>query len=169
MLINDRPDVSFASDYRAPNLYSTNSAASNSIKHLFDVFAPMMDSMESLAHRIDELQNYRAPTASSCLLAVYQDKIETTYSLMQYADTTKSPAVAIFVVSMLRNQIDPEKLKDWWIVLRRNFPIMSSCKNDSRLSRFIAKRDAADITGKTAPDFTSRYQRKICKPEFLHR
>jgi|KBSMisStaDraftv2_1062788.scaffolds.fasta_scaffold01546_2 peroxiredoxin len=157
MLINDRPDVSFTSDYRAPNLYSTNSGASNSIKHLFDVFAPMMDSMESLAHRIDELQNYRAPDSIQLpLRAVYQDKIETTHSfLMQYADTTKSPAVAIFVVGMLRNQIDPERIKGLVDRLATKYPNhVQLQKMVADYRDFIAKRDAADITGKIAPDFT---------------
>lgn len=157
MLISDKSNVSFSTDFKKPQLYSTSSPASNSIKSLFDTFGPLMDSMEVLARHIDELQNYRAPDSIQApFQAVYKEKIESTHRfLMDYADTTKSPAIGIFVIGMLRNQIDPERIKGLVDRLANKFPNHAQLqKMVTDYRNFITKREASDIKGKTAPDFT---------------
>ena len=157
ILINDKSAIDFQTDLKDPKKYSTNSAASNSIRNLFDQFAPFMDSIESLARRLQEMQNFHAPdTLQAALSAAYKDKIETTHTfLMQYADTTKSPAIAVFVIGMLRNQIDPIRIKDLVSRVGTKFPNhVQLQKMVTDYKNFIAKKEATGIDGKVAPDFS---------------
>jgi len=157
ILVNDKAVVDFTSDSKDPKKYSTNSPASNSIRNLFDEFAPKMDSIEILARRITEMQNLRAPdTVQAAMQGLYKDRVESTHTyLMQYADTTKSPAIAIFVIGMLRNQIDPLRIKDVVNRVATKYPNhvqLQKMVTDYR--NFIAKKEASSIDGKTAPDFS---------------
>ena len=74
---------------------------------------------------------------------------------MQYADTTKSPAIAVFVIGMLRNQIDPIRIKDLVSRVGTKFPNhVQLQKMVTDYKNFIAKKEATGIDGKVAPDFS---------------
>lgn len=155
LLVTDRPKITI--DFAANDLasYSTNSPSSNSLQNLLKYYNERMASINKKRVALDTvLGNDSTRVANEQSLKNYS--IETESALLAYADTTKSPMVALFVVGpLLGNQSDPAKV----------MPVMTSISKRFQKHTLVSKvvgeyfanmqrSQSAIKEGQAAPDFT---------------
>lgn len=155
LLVTDRPKITL--DFSANDLasYTTNSPSSNSLKNLLKYYNDQLGSINARKMAMDTMVLYDS-TRMAKEAELKQYSIETETALLKYADTTKSPMVALFVVGpLLGNQSDPAKV----------MPVMTSISKRFQAHTLVSKvvgeyfanmqkAQSAIKEGSAAPDFS---------------
>ncbi|MFN5929980.1 MAG: peroxiredoxin family protein [Sphingobacteriales bacterium] len=154
-LVSDRPKLILEVDTNNIDGYSTNSSATNSLRHLLKYYNERMASINKMALAIDtvfvrdSLRNVNEEA-----LKTYSK--ETERYLLAYADTTKSPVVALFVVGpLVGGQSDPATLMPVMTSISKRFQahtMVSKIVGD--FFKNIQNEQSAIKEGSLAPDFS---------------
>lgn len=155
LLVTDRPKITL--NFSMDNLisYTTNSAATNSLQYLLKYYNERLKSINDQRMALDTaLSNDSMRMAKEAYLKDYS--IETERALLAYADTTKSPMVAIFVVGpLLGTQLDPAKASPVMTSISKRFQghtLVSKVVGEYFAN--IQKQQSAIQIGAVAPDFS---------------
>jgi peroxiredoxin len=155
LLINDVNKISFIADWNEFGSYTTNSGQSISMKNLVKGFNDKLNSIDSLRQQIVAIKSSNGPDS---LVLAKEDAFnnivgQTEDFLMQYADTTKSSAIALYALGLGKNQISPEKMKPVMLSLAKRFsdiPEVTSLTTD--FFNYIQKLEEKSLSGQQAPE-----------------
>jgi peroxiredoxin len=157
LLIGDREDIDITADWKEFAKYTTNSAGSNSVKQLLSTYNQRLNELLPLRSQLDSLT---AINAADSLLAPKQEAFNIWVKgmedfLMGYADTAKSPTVALYAIGLGKGQIDIEKLKPVMLNLARRFADKPKVTNiTGQFFAYLQEQEKKEVTGNMAPDFT---------------
>ena len=158
LLTNDVNDIKVNANWTDLNSYTTNSTSSNSIHNLLMTFNARLAVIDSLREQYISAKNDNAGdstiTAADSTFRVYVKAAED--YLLNYADTTKSPIVAMYIVGpLLKTQVDAARFEPVMTNMAKRF------RDDDKVQKvvkeyfdFMQQKQASDIVGKEAPDFS---------------
>lgn len=155
LMIPDQREITIDADWALPADYKINSAASNSFRTLLSNFNKRLQEIETLRNGILGMGN-QMDSARVYAEQNYRNSLTKTGDyLLAYADTAKSPAVALYAIELSRNVIAPDQIKKTVEKLAKRF---SSSTQIAKLAKqFTAEnivQQPVDLVGKEAPDFT---------------
>jgi peroxiredoxin len=158
MLANDRNDIEFNADWKNFGNYGTNSASSNSFREMLRSFNEKVAVINSKRTALLEQRNNGA--TDSVLRAGEADfnaYVNTTENyLLKYADTTKSPSVALYIVGpLLRTQLEAERFEPVMTSMSKRFnnhPMIQKVVKE--YFDYMQQQKSALKLGQPAPDFT---------------
>jgi peroxiredoxin len=155
LLINDIPKITFDADWIKFGDYTTNSPATNSMKELVKGFNNRLIRLDGLRKQIQANQN--ASISDSTVKeneAAFNLLVgDTEDFLLKYADSAKSPMIAMYAIGMGKSQISIEKLNPVMSNLARRFsnnPEVILVTTD--FFNYIRKLEQKNKPGRTAPD-----------------
>lgn len=157
LLIGDREDISFTADWKDFANYSTNSNGSNSVKKLLSTYNQKLNELLPLRTQLDSLN---AINAADSMIAPKQEAFNIWVRGMEdflvgYADTAKSPTVALYAIGLGKGQIDIEKLKPLMLNMARRFADKPKVTNiTGQFFAYLQQQEKKEVTGNMAPDFT---------------
>lgn len=158
LLANDRNDIDFNADWKDFGNYSTNSANSNSFRSLLRYFNGRVTEIDSMRNRILNAQAQGIPDslarAEEASFSKYVNETEET--LLKYADTTKSPSIALYIVGpLLRRQLEAERFEPVMTSMSKRFgnhPTVGKIVKE--YFDFMRQQQSSLKLGQEAPDFT---------------
>lgn len=154
LVIPDRQKIELDVDWTKADQYVTNSGASISFKNLLAGFNERLGGIDSLKNLImakgDVMDSSRVAMenqfrAYATAAGAY---------LLAYADSTASPAVAMYALGMSQNLVSPEQVKPVMEGLSKRFekyPRITKLATDFNLA--VSRPATSDLVGKEAPDF----------------
>jgi thiol-disulfide isomerase/thioredoxin len=158
LLANDVNDIKIDANWSDFGNYTTNSAASNSFHALLKIFNDKLAVIDTLRQQFLSLGNQKA---TDSLLTAADSSFRTTVRqtedyLLKYADTTKSPTIAMYIVGpLLKTQLEPERFEPVMTSMSKRFRDNASVQKIVKdYFDFMQQKSAGDIIGKPAPDFT---------------
>lgn len=156
LMVADRPDLKISLDATAAGKYETNSPASNSLRGLLTAFN---DRVGSLSVQRAQLDSMPAGTPDSLKRAAEDaynagiGKLED--FLMAYADSAKSPTVALYAIGMGRDQINIEKMKPVMLNLAKRFSDNQQVTTlTGQFFTYLQQQEKKNQNGGEAPDFS---------------
>jgi peroxiredoxin len=158
LLASDRNDIEFNADWKDFGKYTTNSSSSNSFRDMLKAFN---DRVSVINAKRQALLNQQAQGATDSLLrageADFNAYVNTTEDfLLKYADTTKSPSVALYIVGpLLRTQLEAERFEPVMTSMSKRFTDHSMVqKVVKEYFGYMQQQKSALKIGQPAPDFT---------------
>jgi peroxiredoxin len=155
LAVPDQKEIIVTADFSTPSAYAVNSPGSNSFKSLLKGFNDRLAGLDTLSK---ELQSKGEEMDSSkvALEKSFREKVTAAGQyLLTYADTTTTPAVAIYALGMSRNLVDPAQVQPALASLAKRFP------KSEKINKLAADYNKASqpassdgLVGKPAPDFT---------------
>jgi peroxiredoxin len=158
LLASDRSDINIDADWKNFGNYSTNSSASNSFQQLLKTFNDRLANIDSLRSNYLKAEQSNpsdgVAIAADSAFRVYVKQTED--YLLKYADTTKSPVIALYVVGpLLKTQLEPSRFEPVMTSMSKRFrDHFTVQKIVKEYFDFMQAKQASDIIGKPAPDFT---------------
>lgn len=158
LLASDRNDIEFNADWKDFGKYTTNSANSNSFREMLKAFnekvAVINNKRESL---IAQQQQGAADSLIRAGEADFNAYVNATEDyLLKYADTTKSPSVALYIVGpLLRTQLEAERFEPVMTSMSKRFndhPMVQKVVKE--YFGYMQQQKSALKLGQPAPDFT---------------
>jgi peroxiredoxin len=158
LLASDRNDIEFNADWKDFGKYATNSSSSNSFRDLLKTFN---DRVAVINEKRQALLNQKAQGATDSLLrageADFNAYVNTTEDfLLKYADTTKSPTVALYIVGpLLKTQLEAELFEPVMTSMSKRFtdhPMVQKVVKE--YFSYMQQQKSALKIGQPAPDFT---------------
>jgi len=154
LVIPDKLSINVTADLKSPDLFSSNSGGSNSFKALLAGFNARLQEIDSVRNAI--VAKGEAMDSSRVVLETgFREKITAAGSfLLNYADTTETPAVAIYALGMSRNLVSPDQIKPALNAIAKRFPKSTKiAKLAGDLDNQTAPKQSEDFVGKEAPLF----------------
>ncbi|MFM1793790.1 MAG: hypothetical protein RL642_175 [Bacteroidota bacterium] len=155
LLVPDQSEVSIDVDLDKAEAYTTNSEGSNSFKTVVTNFNGMVAGLDSIKILIDA-KGEGMDSSRVVLENQFRANIELAGNyLLAYADTTKTPAVALYAVGMTQSIVSPDRLLIAMDRISKRFSDMSSVIRVT--NKFKSKLPASQpnsLVGKEAPQFT---------------
>ena len=155
LLVNDKKKISFDADWNNFQDYTTSSPASNSMKKLLTSFNERLIVLDSARQEVMKYQNSK-PTDTNFMAAdafFRSYGAETEHYLIKYADTTNSVGVGMYILGVLKGQIDPELLKPLVVNLTKKFPDNPDLKKvTTDFDNYVRQMDERNLIGKQAPE-----------------
>ena len=158
LLTNDINDIRVSANWNEIGDYTTNSGSSNSFQKLLKTFNNQLASIDSLRQEYLRLKNENAgDSAINSADSSFRVSVRATEEyLLKYADTTNSAIVAIYIVGpMLKTQVDPARFEPVMTSMSKRF------RDDAKVQKvvkeyfdFMQQKQASEIVGQPAPDFT---------------
>ena len=153
LLIPDQPELVIDLDLEKPQAYTTNSAGSNSFKNVVSNFNNMIAGLDSINTKIgakgDVMDSGRVVLENQ-----FRANIELAGNyLLAYADTTKTPAVALYTVGMTQNIVSPERVGVAMERISKRFSDMSSVIRITNKFKSNLPSQSNGLIGKEAPQF----------------
>lgn len=158
MLVNDRNDIQVSADWKTLSTYSTNSAHSNAFRDVLANFNSRLSGIDSLRAIAMKLKEPPAnDSAAKVAETTFRDYVGHTENyLLGYADTTQSPAIALYIVGpLLRTQIDAQRFEPVMTSMSKRFgghPMVQ--KTVKEYFDYLSSQKAPVQVGKPAPDFS---------------
>lgn len=158
MLVNDRNDIQVNGDWKDLGNYQTNSTHSNAFRDVLKNFNGRLTEIDTLrAKAIRMKQQPMADSAAKAAETTFRDYVgQTENYLLSYADTTQSPAIALYIVGpLLRTQIDAQRFEPVMTSISKRFsghPMVQ--KTVKEYFDYLSSQNAPVQVGKPAPDFT---------------
>jgi peroxiredoxin len=158
LLVADQDNIEIKADWKNLISYQTNSSASNTLKVLLYGFNNKIKQIESLSNNIKYL---KATGETDSLLQVADSSLriyiaQTETYLLQYADTTNSPSVAMYILGpLLSNQLDQTRMDAAMTNLSRRFGTHGGVQQ--MVKAYFAGQQAKmanELVGKPAPEFS---------------
>jgi peroxiredoxin len=156
LLVADRSDLRIALDAADPASYETNSAASNSLRGLLATFNERVGRLSEQRTRMDSMPAGTSDSLKQASERAYNDEIGRLEDfLMSYADTAKSPTVALYAIGMGRDQISVDKMKPVMLNLARRFSDNEQVTSlTGQFFSYLQAQEKKNQNGGEAPDFT---------------
>jgi peroxiredoxin len=154
LVIPDRQKIEMDVDWTNANQYSTNSAGSISFKNLLAGFNARLEGIDSLKNLIIAKGEVMDSARVSMENQFREYATAAGSYLLAYADSTASPAVAMYALGMSQNLVSPEQVKPVMEGLAKRFekyPRITKLATDFNLS--LTRPSQGDMVGKEAPDF----------------
>jgi peroxiredoxin len=154
LVIPDKSSINVTADLKSPDLFSSNSDGSNSFKALLSGFNARLQEIDSVRNAI--VAKGEAMDSSRVVLETgFREKITAAGAfLLNYADTTKTPAVAIYALGMSRNLVSPDQVKPALNAIAKRFPNSKKiAKLAGDLNNQAEPKQTEDLVGKEAPLF----------------
>ena len=154
LMIPDKSSINVTADLKSPELFSTNSDGSNSFRLILAGFNARLQEIDTIRNAIvargDVMDSSRVVLETS-----FREKITTAGSfLLNYADTTETPAVAIYALGMSRNLVSPDQVKPALNAIAKRFPKSKKiAKLAGDLNNQTQPSQTEDLVGKEAPLF----------------
>ena len=156
LLVADRVDLSITMDAANVRAYETNSSASNSLRSLLDGFndrvarlAVQRTQLDSMPAAVSDSLRRDAESAYNAEIGRLED------FLMSYADSAKSPTVALYAIGMGREQINIEKMKPVMLNLAKRFSDNQQVTSlTGQFFSYLQQQEQKNINGGEAPDFS---------------
>jgi peroxiredoxin len=158
MLVNDRNDIQVNANWNTLEGYQTNSPHSNSFRDVLKNFNNRLTGIDSLRAQTIKLKELAAnDSVAKAAEVTFRDYVDNTESyLLNYADTTQSPAIALYIVGpLLRTQIDAQRFEPIMTSMSKRFgghPMVQ--KTVKEYFDYLSSQKAPVQIGKPAPDFT---------------
>jgi peroxiredoxin len=156
LLVADRADLRVSMDAANPEKYETNSSASNSLKALLDTFNDRVERLAVQRAGLDSMPTGTSDSLRRNAESAYNGQIGKLEDfLMSYADTAKSPTVALYAIGMGRDQINIEKLKPVMLNLAKRFSDNQQVLTlTGQFFGYLQQQEQKKSNGGEAPDFT---------------
>jgi peroxiredoxin len=154
LVIPDKSVINVTADLKSPDLFSSNSDGSNSFRALLSGFNTRLQEIDSIRNAI--VAKGEGMDSSRVVLETgFREKITAAGSfLLNYADTTKTSAVAIYALGMSRNLVSPDQIKPALNGLAKRFPNSKKItKLAADFNNQSAPKQTEDLVGKEAPLF----------------
>ena len=154
LVIPDKSSINITADLKSPDLFSSNSDGSNSFRLLLAGFNARLKDLDSIRNAI--VAKGDVMDSSKVVLETgFRDQITKAGSfLLKYADTTETPAVAIYALGMSRNLVSPDQVKPALNAIAKRFP------NSKKIAKLAGDfnnqsepKQTDDLVGKEAPLF----------------
>jgi len=154
LVIPDKSIINITADLKTPDQFSSNSDGSNSFRLLLSGFNTRLQEIDTIRNAIvakgDVMDSSRVVIETS-----FREKITAAGSfLLNYADTTQTPAVAIYALGMSRNLVSPDQIKPALNAIAKRFP------NAKKIAKLVGgvnsqtePKQTEDLVGKEAPMF----------------
>jgi thiol-disulfide isomerase/thioredoxin len=161
LLVNDRNDIELTADWKNFGDYGTNSNSSNSFKSVLKNFNDRLEVIDTMRQGILDAKN-KQETDSIVIArdAAFRSYVTQTEDyLLKYADTTASPAIALYIVGpLLRSQLEPARFEPVMTSISKRFTshamVQKIVKEYFDYMQSLQKKQLGDLTGKTAPDIS---------------
>jgi hypothetical protein len=111
LVIPDRQKIEMDVDWNNANQYSTNSAGSISFKNLLAGFNARLEGIDSLKNLIIAKGEVMDSARVSMENQFRENATAAGSYLLAYADSTTSPAVAMYALGMSQNLVSPDQVK----------------------------------------------------------
>ena len=154
LVIPDKSSINVTADLKSPDLFSTNSNGSNSFRLLLAGFNERLQEIDSIRNAIvakgDMMDSSRVVLETG-----FREKITAAGAfLLNYADTTQTPAVAIYALGMSRNLVSPDQVKPALNAIAKRFPKSKKiAKLSGDVNNQTEPKQTEDLVGKEAPLF----------------
>lgn len=154
LLVPDRRDIKVSIDLADPGSFSSSSSGSNSFRSLLNAFENNLQEINSIKEQLDGMET----TIDSSRVALeqsFRSQIEATGKfLLAYADSSNTPAVAMYALILARDVTSPEQVKP---ILNGMVKRFKDSKTIGKLASTFSTADeespTGDLMGKQAPDF----------------
>jgi len=156
LMVADRSDLLISMDAANPGAYETNSSASNSLKGLLDSFNDRVERLSIQRSQIDSMPSGTSDSLKKAAEGNYNAEIGRLEDfLMSYADTAKSPTVALYAIGMGRDQINIEKMKPVMLNLAKRFSDNQQVTSlTGQFFSYLQQQEQKNSNGGEAPDFS---------------
>jgi peroxiredoxin len=155
LAVPDQKQIIISADLASPSDYAISSPGSNSFKNLLKGFNDRLVVLDSLSV---VLQNQGVKMDSSKVAAekAFREKAQQAGQyLIAYADSTETPAVAIYALGMSRNLVTPDQIQPVLVGLTKRFPKSDKIlKLANDFNKASQSGSDGELVGKQAPDFT---------------
>jgi peroxiredoxin len=154
LLVNDSKKINFFADWKDFENYATSSPASSSMKNLLKKFNDRLIVIDSLRNTIFSTKQHGSDSARRAADSTFQLYVGQTEDwLIQYADSTKSPGVALYALGIVKSQADPKILKLLMDNLARKFSSHPDIvKVTGEYNNYLQQQEAKTLLGKPAPE-----------------
>ena len=154
LVIPDKSSINVTADLKSPDLFSSNSDGSNSFRFLLAGFNARLQEIDSIRNAI-VTKGEMMDSSRVVLETGFRDKITAAGSyLLNYADTTQTPAVAIYALGMSRNLVSPDQIKPALNAIAKRFPKSTKiAKLAGDLNNQTEPKQTDELVGKEAPLF----------------
>jgi thiol-disulfide isomerase/thioredoxin len=155
ILVGDQQNIKLEFDGKNPGSYTTNSKGSNAFKNLLTVFNGRLQAMGELKSQIEmkgtEMDSVRVIMED----AFRKQSAETGTYLLNFADTTTTPALAIYSLGISKNLVSAEQMSPVLKNISKRFPNLQKIKKIAEaFQNELASPATGNLVGKQAPDFT---------------
>ena len=154
LVIPDKSSINVTADLKSPEIFTSNSDGSNSFRLLLSGFNARLQEIDSIRNAIvakgDMMDSGRVVLETG-----FREKITAAGSyLLNYADTTQTPAVAIYALGMSRNLVSPDQVKPALNAIAKRFPKSTKiAKLAADVNNQMEPKQTDDLVGKEAPLF----------------
>lgn len=158
LLVGDQASITIMVDWKTPESFQTNSPATNSLQNVLFSFNEKVKNIDSLGNITRSLQGINAgdsaiQVADSTLNAYI---LQTENYLLQYADSSNSPSVAMYILGpLLSNQLDQNRMDAAVTNLSRRFG--NHLGVQQMVKSYFANQQAKqskELVGNPAPNFS---------------
>lgn len=155
LLINDVNQISFDADWIKFGDYTTNSPATNSMKELVKGFNTRLVRLNEVRQQVQANKSGNLPDSMVQVNEAGFNQLvsETEDFLLKYADTAKSPMIAMYAIGLGKSQISIDKLNPVMLNLAKRFaghPEVTLVTTD--FFNYVKKLEQRNQPGRTAPD-----------------
>jgi peroxiredoxin len=154
LVVPDQSEINIDLDLDKTNAYTTNSTGSNSFKTVVSNFSTMVAGLDTIKMQIDA-KGESMDSSRVVLENQFRANIELAGNyLLAYADTTKTPAVALYAVGMSQDIVSPDKLSIAMERISKRFSDMSSViRITNKFKSKLPQEQSNGLVGKEAPQF----------------
>ena len=154
LVVPDQSDLTIDLDLNKADAYTTNSPGSNSFKYVVTNFNGMVAGLDSIKMQIDA-KGESMDSSRVVLENQFRANIELAGNyLLAYADTTKTPAVALYAVGMTQSIVSPDRLSIAMERIAKRFSDMSSViRITNKFKSKLPQEQSNGLVGKEAPQF----------------
>lgn len=154
LLVPDQKEVSLVADWQQIDSYTSNSSGTQSFKALVYGFSGRLQAIDSLRNLI--LSRGEVMDSSRVVLETsFRDKAaETGNYLLAYADSTATPAIALYALGMSKNLVAPEQVLPVLDGVAKRFDGFPKVKKLAEaFNQGMNRASSENLVGKPAPVF----------------
>ena len=155
ILVGDQQNIELVFDGKTPGNYTTNSKGSNAFKNLLTAFNGRLQEMAQLKSQI-EMKGTIMDSSRVLMEESFRKKsAETGAYLLAFADSTTTPALAIYALGISKNLVSAEQMSPVLKNIPKRFPDLQKIKKIAEaFHNEMASPAQGGLVGKQAPDFT---------------
>ena len=155
ILVGDQQNIELVFDGKNPGNYTTNSKGSNAFKNLLTAFNGRLQEMAELKSQI-EMKGTVMDSSRVLMEESFRKKsAETGAYLLAFADSTTTPALAIYALGISKNLVSAEQMSPVLKNIAKRFPDLQKIKKIAEaFHNEMASPAQGGLVGKQAPDFT---------------
>lgn len=156
ILVGDQPNIKLELDGKNPGSYTTNSKGSSAFKNLLTSFNARLQEMAQLKSQI-EMKGTIMDSSRVLMEESFRKKsAETGAYLLSFADSTSTPALAVYALGISKNLVSAEQMSPVLKNIAKRFPDLQKIKKiaEAFQSEMSSPEKEGGLVGKQAPDFT---------------